>query len=62
MAYAKTTRPSELLELDKGNFEACLLLFPNLQSILKELSSKRLSQTKEILSQKEVEKAKEVMV
>jgi cAMP-dependent protein kinase regulator len=62
MAYAKTTRPSELLELDKENLEACISLFPNLRSTLKELSFKRLSQTKEILSQKEVEKAKEVMV
>jgi cAMP-dependent protein kinase regulator len=62
MAYAKTTRPSELLELAKEDLEACLLHFPNLRSTLKELSFKRLSRTKEILSQKEVERAKEVMV
>lgn len=62
MAYAKTTRPSELLELAKEDLEACLFHFPNLRSTLKELSFKRLSRTKEILSQKEVERAKEVMV
>jgi cAMP-dependent protein kinase regulator len=62
MAYAKTTRPSELLELTKEDLEACLLRFPKLQSTLKELSFKRLSRTREILSQNEVEKAREVMV
>jgi CRP-like cAMP-binding protein len=62
MAYAKTTRPSELLELTKEDLEACLLHFPNLRSALKELSLKRLVRTKEILSQDEVEKAREVMV
>jgi CRP-like cAMP-binding protein len=62
MAYAKTTRPSELLELTKEDLEACLHRFPKLQSTLKELSLKRLSQTREILSQNEVEKAREVMV
>jgi cAMP-dependent protein kinase regulator len=62
MAYAKTTRPSELLELTKEDLDACLLHFPNLRSTLEELSFHRLSRTKEILSQKEVEKAREVMV
>ena len=62
MAYAKTTRPSELLELTKEDLKACLLCFPKLQSVLKELSLKRLSLTREILSQDEVEKAREVMV
>ena len=62
MAYAKTTRPSELLELTKEDLEACLLHFPNLRSALKELSLKRLVRTKEVLSQDEVEKAREVMV
>jgi cAMP-dependent protein kinase regulator len=61
-AYAKTTRPSELLELTKENLEACLLHFPNLRSALEEISLKRLTRTKEILSQNEVEKAREVMV
>jgi len=62
MADAKTTRPSELLELTKEDLEACLLRFPKLQSTLKELSLKRLSRTREILSQNEVEKAREIMV
>ena len=62
MAYAKTIRPSELLELTKEDLDACLLRFPNLRSTLEELSFHRLSKTKEILSQKEVEKAREVMV
>ena len=62
MAYAKTTRPSELLELTKEDLEACLLHFPNLRSALEEISLKRLTRTKEILSQNEVEKAREVMV
>jgi cAMP-dependent protein kinase regulator len=61
-AYAKTTRPSELLELTKENLEACLLHFPNLRSAMEELSLKRLARTKEILSQNEVEMAREVMV
>jgi len=62
MAYAKTTRPSELLELTEGDLDACLLRFPKLRLTLKELSFKRLSRTREILSQNEVEKAREVMV
>jgi len=61
-AYAKTTRSSELLELTKEDLEACLLQFPNLRSALEELSLKRLTRTKEILSQNEVEMAREVMV
>jgi cAMP-dependent protein kinase regulator len=62
MASAKTIRPSELLELTKEDLDACLLQFPKLRSILKEISLKRLAQTKEILSREEVEKAKEAMV
>ncbi len=62
MASAKTTQPSELFELTKEDLEACLLQFPKLQSTLKEISLKRLAQIKEILSQGEVEKAKEAMV
>jgi cAMP-dependent protein kinase regulator len=62
MASAKTIRPSELLELTKEDLDACLLQFPKLRSILKEISLKRLAQTKEILFREEVEKAKEAMV
>jgi len=59
MAFAKTTRSSELLELTKEDFEACLNQFPKLRSALKEISFKRLAQMKEILSREEVERMKE---
>jgi cAMP-dependent protein kinase regulator len=62
MATAKTTRPSELLELTKEDLETCLQQFPKLQSTMKEISSKRLAQMIEILSQEKVEKVKEGMV
>jgi CRP-like cAMP-binding protein len=62
MAFAKTTQPSELLELTKEDMEVCLLKYPKLQPILKEISSKRLVQMKELLLQEEVEKVKEAMV
>jgi CRP-like cAMP-binding protein len=62
MATAKTTRPSELLELTKEDLEACLHQFPKLRSTLKEISSKRLAQMIEILSQEKVERVKEGMV
>jgi len=61
-ASAKTTKLSELLELTKEDLQACLLQFPKLQPTLKEISLKRLARTKDILSQGEVEKAKEGMV
>ena len=62
MANAKTTRPTKLLEITQEDFKACLLQFPNLQMKLKEVSLKRLSRTKELLSQEAVQKAKEAMV
>jgi CRP-like cAMP-binding protein len=62
MASAKATRSSELLELTQEDLEACLLKFPKLQPILKEISLKRLVQMKELLSQEAVEKAREAMV
>jgi len=61
-ASAKTIKPSELFELTQEDLEACLLQFPKLQSTLKEISLKRLARIKDILSQGEVEKAKEAMV
>jgi CRP-like cAMP-binding protein len=62
-ASAKTTRPSELLELTKEDLEACLLQFPKLQSTLKEISLKRLAKLNlEIFSKRESEKVKETMV
>jgi len=62
MTHAKTTRTSELLELTKKDFKACLLQFPGLQSTLKEICSKRLTRIKEIFSGEEIKKAKEAMV
>ncbi len=62
MANAKTTHPTELLELEKEDFKACLLQFPSLQTKFKEFSLKRLHRMKELLSQKAIEKAKEAMV
>jgi CRP-like cAMP-binding protein len=62
MAFAKTTQPSELLELTKEDLETCFLKFPKLKPIMKEISSKRLLQMKELLLQKKVEKVREVMV
>jgi len=61
-ANARTTRPTELMEMTKEDFNACLLRFPNLQTKLKEISLNRLSQTKELLSQEAIRKAKEAMV
>jgi cAMP-dependent protein kinase regulator len=61
-ANARTTRPTELMEMTKEDFNACLLRFPNLQTKLKEISVNRLSQTKELLSQESIQKAKEAMV
>ncbi|OGP77186.1 MAG: hypothetical protein A2V86_11340 [Deltaproteobacteria bacterium RBG_16_49_23] len=62
MAFARTTRPSELLELTKEDFDDLLRKFPQLQSVVEEFSSKRLVRMKEILSQEWVERAKESMV
>ncbi|MBM4278296.1 MAG: cyclic nucleotide-binding domain-containing protein [Deltaproteobacteria bacterium] len=62
MAFVMTTQPSKLLELAKEDFDDLLRLFPKLQSVVKEISSKRLSRMNEILSQESVEKAKESMV
>jgi CRP-like cAMP-binding protein len=62
MANAKTTRPTKLLEITQEDFKALLLQIPSLQMKLKEVSLKRLSRTKELLSQKAIQKAKEAMV
>ena len=62
MIDAKTTRPSELLELTKADFEVCLVKFPALQSTMQEFSAKHLIRIDEVFSQEEVEKAKETMV
>jgi CRP-like cAMP-binding protein len=62
MAAARTTQPSELLQLTKEDLEACLQKFPILRSTLKEISSQRLTRMVEILSLEKVEKIKEGMV
>jgi CRP-like cAMP-binding protein len=62
MANARTTRPTELLEMTKEDFKACLLQFPALQTKLKEISMKRLHRMKELLSQEAIQKAREAMV
>ena len=62
MTNAKTTQPSELLELTKEDFEAILRQFPGLQSTVKEISLKRLARIKEVLSQEGIEKVREAMV
>ena len=62
MAFARTTQPSELLELSKENLEACSFQFSKLQPIWKEISYKRLTRMRELLSQKDVERVREAMV
>ncbi len=62
MAFARTTKPSELLELSKKDLEAFALQHSDIRSAWKEISGRRLSETKELLSQKEVETTKEAMV
>ncbi len=62
MAFARTTQASELLELTKEDLEACALQFSEVRSVWKEISYKRLIQMRELLSQKDVERAREAMV
>jgi len=61
-AFASTMRASELFELTKKDLEACALQFSEVRSVWKEISYKRLTQMKELLSQKDVEKVREAMV
>ncbi len=62
MAFARTMRASELLELTKKDLEACVLQFSEVRSAWKEISYQRLTQTKELLSQTDIEKAREALV
>jgi cAMP-dependent protein kinase regulator len=62
MASAKTTQPTKLLEIGQEDFKACLLQIPDRQVKLKAVSLKRLSRTKELLSEKVTQKAREAMV
>lgn len=61
-AYARATRPLELLELTRGDLEAYLAEFPKLQSKLKRIASERLAHTKEVFAHKEAEKVRETLV
>jgi cAMP-dependent protein kinase regulator len=61
-AFARTTQPSELLELTKEDLEAFALQDSEVRSAWKEISYRRLTQMRELLSQKDVEKAREAMV
>ncbi len=61
-AYARATRPLDLLELTRESLEAYLIQFPKLQSKLKRLASERLAHSKEMFARKEAEKAKETLV
>jgi len=61
-ANARTTRPTELLEMRREDFNACLRQFPTLQTKLKEISLNRLSRTNDLLSQQAIQKVKEAMV
>ncbi len=62
MASAKTTRPTKLLEIAREDFKTCLLEIPSLRVKLKAVSLRRLSRTKELLSQEAIQKAREAMV
>ena len=62
MTDAETTRPSELLELTKEDFKACLDQFPRLQTTVEEIASKRLIRIEEVFSEEGIEKAREAMV
>lgn len=62
MAFAKTTLPTELLELPKGDFDDLVQKFPHLQSIAKEISSKRLVRMKETISRGLMDREKEPLV
>jgi CRP-like cAMP-binding protein len=62
MAFARTTQPSELFELTKQDLEACSFQFSKLQPIWKEISYKRLTRMRELLSQKDIERVREAMV
>ena len=62
MAHARTTRPTELLELTREDLGLFLNKFPALRSALQEISLKRRARMKELLSKDAVEKAKEALV
>ena len=62
MAHAKTTQPTELLELTLEDLDVLIHRFPALRLALKEISLERLARMKELLSKNAVENAKETIV
>ncbi len=62
MAHARTTRPTELLELTREDLGLFLHKFPALGSALKEISLNRRGRMRELLSENAFEKAKEAIV
>lgn len=62
MAFARTTQPTELFELSREDLESFALRYSEVRSAWKEISYRRLSQMKELLSQKNVEKVREAMI
>jgi cAMP-dependent protein kinase regulator len=62
-ASARTTVPSELLELRKEDLAACVFQFPQIQKTMKEISVRRLTRMNlEIFLQKRTEKVREALV
>ena len=61
-AHARTTQPTELLELAQEDLVLFIQKFPSLRIVLKEISLKRQARMKELLTRDAVEKAKEAMV
>lgn len=63
MASARTTQPSELLELSKVEVDYCIARFPSLRKILADISMRRLTQSNsEIFSQKNTEEMRKAML
>ena len=62
MAHAKTTQPTDLLELSLEDLDVFLHRFPSLRLALNEISLERLGRMKELLSKNAVENAKEAIV
>ncbi len=62
MAHARTTRPTELLELTREDLGLFVEKFPALRPVLQEISLKRRTRMKELLSKNAVETSKEALV
>ncbi len=62
MAHAKTTQPTELLELTQEDLDKFFHQFPALRAALKEISTERMARIGELLSKNTVERSKEAIV